>query len=224
MSEVIDGGTLTQPAPVGSNTLSDSTKQWALDIQVGRTVVVKTPAGTIHTFQVAHNSSSTLVLESTIDSEIPQYSQYQILGFDIDSVIRNTLGGGVSVDLPAEFAAIVAAIGAGLLPLEPLEKGTIHNTGVLADTDFFAAAIAPTNVPTLFRIQVSMDTQGTFNVTVTNGGNTQTLHMNRGVPLMASNLYMFDILVAEGDTINLQYSEAATIEVCRVQEIIAGVQ
>ncbi len=108
-----------------------------------------------------------------------------------------------------------------------IEKGVIHNTALpAANTDFFATVLSPTNTPTLFRIMAAISVAGNLNVTITRGGNTQTLTLNTipGPALNADGLYILDVLVHSGDTINLQYSvTGGTIRVVRVQEIDASV-
>lgn len=108
--------------------------------------------------------------------------------------------------------------------LAPLEKANEHNTAEVADTDILAAALVPTNTPCLFRILVSFDTAGIFRATVTKGGDTQTVGFNSEANLVADALYMFDMLVHDGDTVNFQYSVNAQLLVLRVQEIVGGVQ
>jgi len=110
----------------------------------------------------------------------------------------------------------------------PIEKGVIHNTVLpAANTDFFAVALFPTNTPTNFRIEVAISVAGNLNVTITRAGNTQTITLNitAGPALVAGGLYIFDILVHSGDTINFQYSvTGGTIQIFRVQEIDAAAQ
>lgn len=108
--------------------------------------------------------------------------------------------------------------------LAPLEKANEHNTAETAATDILAAALAPTNTPCLFRVMVAFDTAGIFRATITKGGNTQTVDFNGGENLAANALYMFDLIVHAGDTVNYQYSVNAQLMVLRVQEIVAGVQ
>lgn len=108
----------------------------------------------------------------------------------------------------------------------PIEKGVIQNTALpVANTNFFATALSPTNTPTTFRVMAAISVAGNLNVTITNGGNTQTLTLNviPGPALVANGVYTFDILVHSGDTINYQYSvTGGTILIFRVQEIDAA--
>lgn len=136
-----------------------------------------------------------------------------------NTITINALPGGVVVaaGCPYSLRRMVS-------PLSPLDKASEHNTAELANTDILAAALSPTNVPCLFRIMVAFDTAGTFRVTITKAGNTQTLIFNNNVNLTANCLFMFDHLVHSGDTINYQYSVNAQLLVLRVQEIVAATQ
>lgn len=106
-----------------------------------------------------------------------------------------------------------------------IEKGVIQNTALpAANTDFFAAALSPTNTPCTFRVMAAISVAGNLNVTITRAGNTQTLTLNviPGPALVANGIYTFDILVHSGDTINYQYSTTGgTILIFRVQELDA---
>ncbi len=113
-----------------------------------------------------------------------------------------------------EFAAAIIAAG-----FTPLLKGRVFNTAVLADTDFFADDLEPTNTPTTFRIYVAVDTGGTVSVQRTSAAVTVVEELNAGAVLAADASYMFDILVHEDDTINLQTDTGAQILYCMVIEV-----
>ncbi len=113
-----------------------------------------------------------------------------------------------------EFAAAIIAAG-----FTPIQKGMIFNTAVLAATDFFAADLEPTNTPTTFRIYIALDTGGTLSVQRTSAAVTIAEELNSGAALAADASYMFDILVHEDDTINLQTSVGAQILYCMVFEV-----
>lgn len=142
-----------------------------------------------------------------------------ILSNTADTITINALPGGVAVSAGCEYS-----IRRVVSPLIPLDKANEHNTAELANTDILASALSPTNTPCLFRVMVAFDTTGTFRVTITSGGNTQTVIFNNNVNLTVNCLYMFDHLVHSGDTINYQYSVNAQLIVLRVQEIVAGTQ
>lgn len=104
---------------------------------------------------------------------------------------------------------------------DPLEKTSLHNQAQpVANTNILAANLAPTNTPSIFRIQILMSNQGNFSVIIISGGNSQTGILNESNPLIAGALYIFDILVHSGDTINFRYSVGGgTIQTLKVQEL-----
>ena len=106
----------------------------------------------------------------------------------------------------------------------PIEKANIHNTAVLASTNFLGTDITPTNSPSRLIIQVAMTTSGNLTAQITKGGNTQSVIFNvsLGPALVANGLYIFEILIHSGDSVNFQYSVGSTIQVFRVQEIDAS--
>lgn len=106
----------------------------------------------------------------------------------------------------------------------PIEKASQHNVSVTADTDILALDLTPTNTPCLFRVMVSLNTAGVFSAMVTKSDSTQQLKLNSASNLAADAVYMFDVLVHSGDTVNFQHSADATLKVLRVQEIVGGVQ
>ena len=108
--------------------------------------------------------------------------------------------------------------------LEPIELANEQNIAVTADTDILAAALTPLNFPCLFRVMAAFSAAGIFRATITKGANTQTVDFNSGGNLVAASLYIFDLLVHEGGSVNFRHSVDATLQVLRVQEIDAGVQ
>lgn len=105
----------------------------------------------------------------------------------------------------------------------PIEKANIHNqTLPAANTNWLPTDISPTNATTTFRIEVAVSIAGTFSATITKGGDTQVVAFNvvPGPALIPDGLYIFDLMVHSGDTINFRYSTTGgTIEILRVQEI-----
>ncbi|GAH17082.1 unnamed protein product [marine sediment metagenome] len=98
-------------------------------------------------------------------------------------------------------------------------KGRIFNTAIALDTNFFAADLEPTNSPTTFRIYICLSADGTLSVQRTSAAATVAEELNQGIALEADAAYMFDILVHEDDTINLQTSVGAQILYCLVVEL-----
>ena len=74
--------------------------------------------------------------------------------------------------------------------LSPISKGTIFNTPIAANTNFFAVNLIPTSTPTLFRIYVCLSLGGVFNVQRRNGLVTLTENLNSGNALTANAAYM----------------------------------
>lgn len=106
----------------------------------------------------------------------------------------------------------------------PIEKANVHNTAKGADTVVLGAAIAPTYSYSLFRIMVAISSATAFNAVITKATNPQTVKFNAGTNLVANSIYMFDMLVHTGDTVNFKCTGAVTYLVLRIQEIPAGVQ
>ncbi len=108
-------------------------------------------------------------------------------------------------------------------PMAPISKGVIHNTAYVTPNNFFGAALAPTIQPTLFRINGAFSVAGVLSVTITRAANTQVVNFNHGVVLTANDLFAFDHLVQDGDTINYRYSVNCTIMTFKVLEIPAAI-
>ncbi len=109
----------------------------------------------------------------------------------------------------------------------PLLKTHIHNTAVLANTDFMAANITPADPVVLFRVMVQLDTAAVFSAMVTNaagGAGEVTLEMNAGAQLTAGVLYVFDLLVHDDDSVNFQCDQNANIDKFIVHEVLWATQ
>lgn len=137
-----------------------------------------------------------------------------------DTITINALPGGVAVAAGCKYS-----IKRMVNPLSPLARDEMHNVAIAGGVaPILAADIAPLNTPCLFRVAVGFDTAGVFSVTITRTGNTQVQQLNHGVVLTANCLFMFDVLVHSGDTINYRYSVAAQLQTLRLQEIVAATQ
>ena len=103
----------------------------------------------------------------------------------------------------------------------PIEKAVIHNSALpAANTNILGADITPTNSPTTFRIMVSISIAAKFNARITRTATTTTTIFNGGANLVAGALFIFDLLVHSGDSINFQFSSTGgTINELRIQEI-----
>lgn len=108
--------------------------------------------------------------------------------------------------------------------LIPVNRVSEHNKSCTADVDFLSIALSPVFKPGLFRIMVCSQSAAVFKARITRNGNTQTVAFNSGTDLVANALYIFDMLVHEGDAVNFQFSATLTMSVFRAQEIVAGTQ
>jgi hypothetical protein len=134
----------------------------------------------------------------------------------------------MDVSVPPEVVAVVdkvSEVSSGIVEvsrLNPILKGSIFNTLIGANTNFFASDLTPTYSPTIFRIYITDDTAGLLNVKRTRAATTVTETLNAGSNLSAGCAYIFDIAVESGDSINLQYSVTGTVLVCKVMEVGAS--
>lgn len=103
--------------------------------------------------------------------------------------------------------------------LTPVLKASIFNTVVTANTNILSSNISPTYSPTTFRIYATFNTQGILSIVRTRGTTTVTEQLNGGYTLNANAAYTFDVVVEQGETINLQYSANATALVLKILEI-----
>ncbi len=99
------------------------------------------------------------------------------------------------------------------------ERANEHNLAITAATPFLTSGLTPLSASTVFRIQVAVDTAGLFQAVITKASNAQTINFNAGNNLAAGSLYVFDMLVHAGDSVNFQHSINATLQVFRVQEV-----
>ena len=106
----------------------------------------------------------------------------------------------------------------------PLEKANVHNGNKNANIDFLAADIEPSDYPVLFRCQVMLPAAGKFTAKIKVGTTTLTSHFNGAANLVASCLYIFDVLVHSGDSVNFQSDQNQNGHLLRVQEIAWGTQ
>lgn len=105
----------------------------------------------------------------------------------------------------------------------PIEKANLQNQALPAiGANWLTTDITPTNYPTTFMIEVAVSVAGNFSAIVTSAGSSQIVTFNvvPGPALVAGGLYIFNLLVHSGDSINFIYSATGgTIQVFRVQEL-----
>ncbi len=96
----------------------------------------------------------------------------------------------------------------------------LPNSGTAPSTKGF---VAPSHVPCLFRIYVSgFSASDVLTVARANAGFAQTgvaEVLNDGVALTANAAYIFDLVLAAGDKINLRYGSTCSVNVVRIIEL-----
>ena len=97
---------------------------------------------------------------------------------------------------------------------------SVFNTSVTANTNILSQNIAPTRSPVLFRIYATFNASGVLSVVRKQGTVSVVEQLNGGNPLNANAAHIFDIIVEQGETINLQYSVSATCLVLKVVEVM----
>lgn len=111
-SLAVDGGTITAPCVVGTNTLQDISKEWAAYIHTNRIVKV-TSASTGRTQQafILANSQNMLRTRTTWVFAAEVGSKYTIVNADFAQILRDVLGGGTDIGLanPLPVAGVIAA-------------------------------------------------------------------------------------------------------------------
>ena len=110
--------------------------------------------------------------------------------------------------------------------LIPIELASLHDVK-LPDTgeDWLETDIIPLITPTTFRIQVSVSIAGNFFSVITKDENEEVVLFNAisGPELIEDGIYIFDLLVHKGDSVNFRYStDHGKIKILRIQEIDAA--
>jgi len=101
-------------------------------------------------------------------------------------------------------------------------KGSVFNTSITANANIFSSDLSPTYTPCIFRIYCCFDASGVLTVRRTKNGVIVSEQLNSGSALVANAAYLFDIIVDEGESVNLQYSVNATCLKLSVIEISGG--
>ncbi|MHC1628914.1 MAG: hypothetical protein ACXQTI_08805 [Candidatus Nezhaarchaeales archaeon] len=91
-----------------------------------------------------------------------------------------------------------------------MSRARIFNESVNANENILSSDIKPTRTPAIFRIYCCFNASGVLSVKRTKNGVTVTESLNGGNSLNANSAYAFDIIVDEGESINLQYSVSCT--------------
>ena len=110
--------------------------------------------------------------------------------------------------------------------LIPIELASLHDVSLPdAGENWLETDITPLISPTTFRIEVAVSKTGIFSATITNHENIQLVNFNvtSGPELIEDGVYVFELLVHKGDSINFRFSASGgKIKILRVQEIDAS--
>lgn len=171
-------------------------------------------------------SGSSINITGTIDADITNrcsrlLGQLCFGGVAIDPRDRNWTLDFATDQVDVSGSSITVG---SLTQFTPIEKAVIHDQAMpAANTNILGAGITPTNSPTTFRIMVSISIAAKFSAAITRAATTKTSKFNGGADLVTDTLFIFDMLVHSGDSINFQFSATGgTINDLRVQEIDAA--
>jgi len=91
-------------------------------------------------------------------------------------------------------------------------KASALNSPITGGQDILPSPLAPSNLPlATFRIYACFSAAGTLTLRRTRSGGTvgEVLNISEGL-MGAGGAYIFEVIVEEGDTINLRYSVTCT--------------
>ena len=101
----------------------------------------------------------------------------------------------------------------------PINKGTLFNTLVSADTDVLPNDFGPEYETSLFRITVTCSPSSVVRVRVTRGADTVLNDLNSGGALNDKSLYTFDVIGMTESVYNIQTSVGTTLQQLYISEI-----
>ena len=178
---------------------------------------------------IATGGTATTLVDTTKNWEVDLYEGSIVEIIHAGTSYQRTVTANTATQLTFATLGVVVVAGdvyrimRNVDPMVPQSKGVIHNTAYVTPNDFLGAALTPTVQPTLFRFNCAFSVAGVLSVTITRAANTQVVNFNHGVALTAGDLYGFDHLVQDGDTINYRYSVNCTIMTFKVLEIPAAI-
>ena len=129
--------------------------------------------------------------------------------------------GVIEVPDPVRLHENLKTINTNVELLKPVQKTSLINQSVSANTDILSSDLSPSNTPCIFRIYVvptGFTTTPVLSVIRKVGATTITEKLNNGSALNNDCAYMFDIVVDSGETINLQCDQAGTLAKLSVSE------
>jgi len=183
----------------GSKTISDSKKNWVPNQWKGTSLKFLTGVLDGETYSVESNTENTISITGTFSAVPERGAAYKLYSPSTDSSAKQ-LG---------------------------LYKDSKFNESVTANTDIFSTALSSSYASSTyisnFRIYAVFNASGVLSVRRTQNGTTIEEKLNSGNTLSADCTYVFDIVVEEGQTINLRYSNNATALILTVAEIGGGI-
>jgi len=108
--------------------------------------------------------------------------------------------------------------------LIPVEKIAEENLAFTTGADVLTTAIAPSMAPSLLKIMVATDTAEKFKANITpDGGSERTVIFNTDTDIAVNCVYIFNLLMLSGDSINFELDGSGNLILFRAIEIPAGI-
>lgn len=141
----VDSGMVSVSVPKGSNTLTDTTKDWTNGVHKNRLVKIvgAAVAGAGQLAVIADNSRNTLVIKGSWPRAVGAGAAYVILEKDLAQILRDVLGGGSDISavnplqvydpllelspLPGTFAYLDAGGEQTIFTFTPGKDTKVHN-------------------------------------------------------------------------------------------------
>lgn len=143
----------------------------------------------------------------------------------ISGTVITSMSGNI-IQISGQYVSIVNVSGIVInTNLPATTAATIHNVTLPAvGNSLIGGAITPSNPPSGFRTEVGITSAGQLTAVIDRGANAQSMLLNVGNNLNSGCLYIFDVTVHSGDTMDLTYSDSSgIIQVIRIEEVSAMV-
>jgi hypothetical protein len=106
--------------------------------------------------------------------------------------------------------------------LKPRAKALLQHVPMPgANVSWLSKDLKPKRTPSSMRVTVAMDQSGLFKAKITNGGVTEIVNLNEGLPMTPAAMYVFEFMIHKHDRINFACDTGPMgfIQVLRVEEI-----
>lgn len=111
----------------------------------------------------------------------------------------------------------------GGAPGTAILKGSKFNENITLDIDIFDSDLDPTYSPTTFRIYAAFVAAGVLTVMRKRGAVTVSEQLNGGVALATNSAHMFDIVLENNESLNIQYGATTLCLSLKVVEVSTAV-